>query len=561
MLKLEPSAADSPERTSGARVLVVDDEQHMCDICARTLRRAGYEVITTSDPMQAVTLLRDGGGFDLLLTDIKMPPMSGFDLAHVARDEDPAIAIIIMTGFASLENLQQSVQRGVADFLAKPFELDQLRLAVDQALHKRTLLQDNVRLRAVEQLLAQSERLNATLDTGQIAELLLTIALQHAQCSGGAVLLDAEGGGLLVGAAQPSGLLVIEAGERLAAHAQQTLQIAGGQNQEVATLGGAALRHALALPIRAQGDVNGVLLLCSDRPIARRAAVQEILELLATSAGAALRNAMLYRQLNDAYRRLQELDRTKSEFIAIASHELRTPLAIIMGYTSMLRDQETSERRDFVQRVLQSAQRIKDIVDDMVSLRHLETGEVMLAADLCDLRVVTTHAIDRAQDASRARNQELLLEAPDEGLSFISDSDRVQLVLGHLLSNAVKFTPEGGRVTLNAAVQLTNQLPSEELSWIVHPRGDVSDAWAVFRVTDTGIGIVEREHRRIFERFYQVADSLTRDHGGTGLGLAVVRELVIKLGGALWVKSTVGAGSTFGVALPYLQSSLRVTGA
>ena len=122
------------------RILVVDDEQHMCDICTRTLRRGGYYVLATTDPKVAARELRVDQRFDLLLTDIKMPTMSGLDLAHIAREYDPAIAIIIMTGFASMENLQQSVQRGVADFLSKPFELEQLRLAVDQALHKRSIL-------------------------------------------------------------------------------------------------------------------------------------------------------------------------------------------------------------------------------------------------------------------------------------------------------------------------------------------------------------------------------------------------------------------------------------
>src|SRR5512145_363049 len=115
------------------RILLVDDEQHVCDVCSRTLQRAGYEVVATNDPHAAVQELRGEQHFDLLLTDIKMPTMSGLDLARMARERDPTIAIIIMTGYASMENLRQSVQRGAADFLSKPFELEHLRLAVDQA--------------------------------------------------------------------------------------------------------------------------------------------------------------------------------------------------------------------------------------------------------------------------------------------------------------------------------------------------------------------------------------------------------------------------------------------
>jgi CheY-like chemotaxis protein/signal transduction histidine kinase len=124
-----------------ARVLVVDDEQYMCDVCSRTLQRAGYDVVATTNPHEAARALSSDPPFDLLLTDIKMPMMSGFDLIQIARESDPFIAIIIITDFGSMENLQQSIQAGVADFLSKPFELEQLRLAVDQCLSTRYLRQ------------------------------------------------------------------------------------------------------------------------------------------------------------------------------------------------------------------------------------------------------------------------------------------------------------------------------------------------------------------------------------------------------------------------------------
>src|SRR5919205_950135 len=167
------------------RILVVDDEPYMCDVCTRTLQRGGYEVAATSDPHAAERMLRGDQHFDLLLTDIKMPSMSGLELAHIARERDPAIAIIIMTGFATMENLQQSVQRGIADFLSKPFELEHLRLAVDQALHKRSILQDNLRLRALEQLLESSQALSATLELAQVADILLQVSLQQSSCRAG----------------------------------------------------------------------------------------------------------------------------------------------------------------------------------------------------------------------------------------------------------------------------------------------------------------------------------------------------------------------------------------
>lgn len=551
LLTKQPGSTPIGSPGSVPHILVVDDEQHMCDVCGRTLRRAGYAVTTTSDPKVAVDLLHGDQAFDLLLTDIKMPTMSGLDLAHVAKERDPAIAIIIMTGFASMENLHQSVQRGVADFLSKPFELDQLRLAVDQALHKRSLLQDNLRLRAIEQLLASSEALGTTLDLSELTDLLLEVTLRQIGCRAAFVLLVEAVGGLGRPTASGPNHRLLAPGRALANQAYHQRQLLSGKQETFAQVGEGDLPFALAVPLRAQGEINGVLLLCDDQPSAFLPGAQEEIALLANYAGSAIRNALLYQQLGDAYQRLQELDRLKSEFIAIASHELRTPLSIILGYTMMLRDQHTGDQHDYVQRVMESAKRIKDIVDDMVSLRHLETGEERMTVASCSAMELLTEAAERFQQVAADHRHEVRIEVLDEDIEFESDREKIALILGNLLSNAIRFTADGGRIALRAALHGAAPSPDGGERVIVRPLSMAdSAAWVSFEVQDSGIGIPEREQSRIFERFYQVADSLTRDHGGTGLGLAVVRELTITLGGMLWVVSQEGQGSTFAVALP-----------
>src|SRR5215211_6482330 len=384
---------------AAARILVVDDEPYMCDVCTRTLQRGGYQVTATSDPRAAEQMLRDDQHFDLLLTDIKMPSMSGLELALIARERDPAIAIIIMTGFATMENLQQSVQRGIADFLSKPFELDHLRLAVDQALHKRSILQDNLRLKTLEQLLESSKVLSATLELSEVAESLLHVSLRQSECRTGFLLLiEDRAAPVKVVPAAPGGTL-FEAGQAVAWQAFEQRQTILSTDTPICALDGVELRRALAVPLRAQGNVSGILLLCDDRDSAFRPGIQESVTLLANHAGAALRNASLYGELEQAYQRVQELDRLKSEFISIASHELRTPLSIVLGYTMMVRDRSENEQRLYLERVMDSAQRIKDIVDDMVSLQHLDTGDTQLAADQVVLQDIVNNAIEHIRPA------------------------------------------------------------------------------------------------------------------------------------------------------------------
>ncbi len=549
------TATDTSPLTPPPAILVVDDEQQMCDVCARTLRRNGYHVVTTSNPTQAVRLL-NAQRFDVLLTDIKMPGMSGLELARIAHEQDPATAIIIMTGFASFETMQQSVQRGITDFLSKPFELDQLRLAVTQALNKRALLRDNLRLSALEQLLQSSRKLNTTLELNELAAMIMREALQHSGVDGGFLVLLGEDGGLETLAASHDGAYLTDDGKHLIE------QCVGGDNVTVPAVPVAHIAdrpyfHAQCLPIDARGATIGALMLCAPQPVELRAGAQEEVLLLVHYAGATLHNAALFRQLNDAYQRLQELDRLKSEFISIASHELRTPLSIVLGYTTMLCDQTEGQQREYARRVFDGGQRIKAIVDDMVNLRYLETGETSVQTEPVVLQDVITGGLQHHMSQLESQQHTLTVELPEQPLRFWGDREKIGVVLGHLLTNAIKFTRTGGHIIVRAYLRPAGVATDREgrpVQTVVGTGNATGVPWVVFEVQDTGIGLAAHEQQRIFERFYQVGDSLRRNAGGTGLGLAIVRELITTLGGAIWITSSEGMGSIFTVALPYRQS-------
>jgi signal transduction histidine kinase/CheY-like chemotaxis protein len=541
-----------------ARVLVVDDEQYMCEICARTLGAASYNVVATTDTKAALHELRHNQPFDLLLVDIKMPTMSGLDLARTAREGDPAIAIIIMTGHASIENLHQAVQRGIADFITKPFELEQLQLAVEQALHKRRLLQDSLRLQSVEQLLASSDAINATLHRAELCQIILQTALKQTDCQVGFLLLGDDQHNFCETLSAPAKWQLLDAGYAIARQVRQNGAPLNVRGEEVLCSDGAKhISRILAVPLRAQGNIIGVLLLGDDRPDALRPGMQEIATILANHAGTALRNAHLYGELQEAYQRLQELDRLKSEFIAIASHELRTPLSIVLGYATMVRDQSSGNQREYAERVVTSAQKINDIVNDMVNLRHLELGKATINLERCELQHLISQVMAQMLPVAQQKGHEVTLTLPPKPVLILTDREKVILVLSNLLSNAIKFTPKHGAIEIKAFLwsrdRPENISPNAVVfSSPVRPEpANTNASWIALMVQDNGIGIPERELARIFERFYQVADSLTRQQDGAGLGLTIVRELVLLLGGTIWVESTIGQGSVFGFALPY----------
>ena len=236
------------------------------------------------------------------------------------------------------------------------------------------------------------------------------------------------------------------------------------------------------------------------------------------------------RLLAEQNERLRELDRDKDVFVSLVSHELRTPLTSIIGYLELLRDESeglADEQRQFVAVAHRNSERLHRLVEDLLFVAQLEAGRLELDPTDVDLAELARAAVDAARPAARERGVELAVHA--EPVFLRGDGTRLGQVLDNLVANAVKFTPEGGSVTVRAV--------SEE------------DA-VVVTVTDTGVGIPAEEQRRLFERFFRASTATERQIPGTGLGLAIVKAIVEAHGGDVSVVSGVDLGTTFRVRLP-----------
>jgi|GEM_PF-1665814 len=237
----------------------------------------------------------------------------------------------------------------------------------------------------------------------------------------------------------------------------------------------------------------------------------------------------------DQIETLRELDRLKGDFINSASHELRTPLTSITGYAEFLEDEVggplSEDQRGFVTQIQEGAKRLQRIVDDMLDFARLEAGSFKLVAREADLGLLVQEELAFVQPQAHDAHVTLRTEVPSEPLRVPMDPSRIGQVLLNLLGNAIKFTPAGGEVTI--------ALRSER------------DGVRV-EVRDTGIGISEEHLGRLFQKFFQVDPSMTREHGGAGLGLSIAKALVEAHGGRIGVTSQLGKGSTFWFTLPQL---------
>ncbi len=239
-----------------------------------------------------------------------------------------------------------------------------------------------------------------------------------------------------------------------------------------------------------------------------------------------------------------QAERAKRDFITTVSHELRTPLTAILGYAEVLYSQMagrlTEAQRQFVRTIHANARRMITIANNLIALAETERGRLELQYGETDLALILGEVLEAFVPQMRARQVEWSLEIEDDLPLIEADPDRIRQIVTNLVSNAVKYTFPGGRVTVGAGLVRES---------------DGTAHYCRIWVQDTGIGIPPEEQGLIWERFYRPKDPLRREAGGLGVGLAVVRSLTEAHGGRVWVDSAPGKGSTFTVLLPVYRPS------
>ena len=291
-------------------------------------------------------------------------------------------------------------------------------------------------------------------------------------------------------------------------------------------------RSLLAVPLLRENRLLGGLIV--NRKSAGEFApdVIELLKTFATQSALAIQNARLFREIEDKSRQLETASQHKSEFLANMSHELRTPLNAIIGFSEVLSERMFGEINDkqaeYLSDILESGRHLLSLINDILDLSKIEAGRMELETTDFDLPSAIESTLMLVRE--RAHRRAITLERTiDERLGVVrADERKVKQVLLNLLSNALKFTPEGGQIAVRAGMH--------------NDEAEIS-------VADTGVGIAPEDQAAVFEEFRQVGAAAKKVEG-TGLGLAISRKFIELHGGKIWVKSQVGSGSTFSFTLP-----------
>jgi signal transduction histidine kinase len=308
---------------------------------------------------------------------------------------------------------------------------------------------------------------------------------------------------------------------------------------EVENALGFQTRSLLATPLTFRGETIGVIEVINKHNNDNYTEEDvTILETLASQAAVVTLGTLLIEETEHAYKELEELERIKSNFIAIAAHELRTPLGLILGHATFLADSIKDELQSKqLEVIIRSATRLKKIVEDLSKVSNVQSGSIRLRRKPVALQYMIPKVVAPYHDSARKKHISLIVKMPEADLTIEGDEEKLSTAISNLVDNALTFTNENGHVLISA-----EKLPG----------------YIKVSVVDDGIGVSAKDLPRVFDRFFQVQSHLTRRHGGMGLGLSVTKSMIELHGGQIWVESIEGKGSNFSFLVPIKSTSAQV---
>ncbi|MCG8471231.1 MAG: ATP-binding protein [Desulfobacterales bacterium] len=483
-------------------VLVVDDEEDIREGCRRALARCSCEVEVAPNGQAGLSCWRKRR-HEILFLDLKMPGMDGMAvLEAMGKEENPPL-IIVITGFATVDSAILAMKAGAYDFIAKPFEPEQIRLVARRA-------SDHVRIvQKAEALRRERERTLEDLGTEKSRVAAIVESLPH-----GVVVTNAYGMVVLMNSVFEK----LFAGGR---EGEPQSHISTYIDDSEFCLWINSISTGLFM---GDGKIPSYELRLSGEAF-YLARGQHVL----SGSGECLGSVVTLTDITS----LKTFDEMKSEFVSKVSHELRSPLTTICHQLSLVEEKAgllDEEHRGLLSRARGKAGALIDLIGDLLDLQRIEGGAVLDESSVVGLSDFLGNMVSFLSVRAQAQNLSLELDASDDLPGIQADPAALESIFGNLITNAIKYTGSGGHV------KVTAKTPGAGVVRV--------------SVEDDGFGMEPSDVSKIFDKFYRIKDDKRRFIVGTGLGLSIVRQLVEGMDGAIAVESSPGVGSTFTVTLP-----------
>ncbi|MGB5156692.1 ATP-binding response regulator [Desulfobacterium sp. N47] len=475
-------------------ILVVDDEVRIRDACRLVLEDCGYGVCVAATGAEGLELIRDRH-FDIILLDLMMPEMSGFDVLAKVKALHPDTVIIVITGYATLEHSLDAMKKGAFDFIPKPFTPEHLRATIAKAIYYTQTLRDIADTRSRLRTLVNriSDGVMCTNHENRVV-LANPAFLRMIGCSAESV----------IGSSTDEFINIARIREII----KETLNVNDSR----------ALELTEEIPVNRHSRSEEIILNVRCTPFRDRTG----------------RNIGVITVLHDITA-LKKMDRMKSEFVSTVSHEIRSPMNSVLMQIQVILDglagELTEKQRDILTRAYRKVENLAQMTTELLDLARIESGLITLEREpvaMADvIRDQVAFYLPLAASASIGMDIDISQELPP----VLANRRNMEEVLSNLITNAIKYSPGGGRITVSASI---------------------ANDYLHIRVKDTGMGISAEDQHRIFERFYRVKDKKTRYINGTGLGLVIVKSILESHQGRIKIESQEGEGSTFSFFLPIL---------
>jgi signal transduction histidine kinase/DNA-binding response OmpR family regulator len=547
-LRWVPEAArPSSQVAHRARIILADDNADMREYVARLLR-AHHDVEAVEDGDAALKSARRQRP-DLILTDVMMPVMDGFGLLHEVRN-DPAlrtVPVLLLSARAGEEARVEGWEAGADDYLVKPFSARELVARVGTHLEMARIRREaDARLRAELDAMTRLQRLGTLfVSEGNLEPVLGEIvdaAIAIAEADFGNVQLIDEATGDLrivaqrgfeqwwldywhaVGEGRGSCGTALERGERVIVEDVTVSPMFAGTPALDAQLR-AGVRAVQSTPLLSRsGRPLGMFSTHYRAPHRPTERALRLLDLLARQAADIVERGLSEAALRESEEKLRQADRRKDEFLATLAHELRNPLAPIRTGLEVIRlrgstPESIEHIRDIMDRQVGHMVRL---IDDLLDISRITSGKIELQRQPAALSELVDGAVEATRTFIAERQVHLTINVPEEPCMLDVDRTRFVQIVANLLHNAAKFTPPGGRIEVSASISQRDGPQSREL---------------LVTVTDTGVGISQEILPHVFDLFTQDETATSPQHGGLGIGLALVRKLVEMHGGHVQARS------------------------
>ena len=538
-------------------ILILENNPNDAELAVRQLESEGFSVKWTR--VETGTAFEEGleGNPDLILADYVVPSFMGIDALNMKMGKAPDIPLIILSGEISEETAVACMKLGAADYVFKD-RLFRLGTVVQRALEEARVhgsewekiksLQTQTRdlgerlkeLRCLYGVSGLIEKPGISLEKileGAIE--LILVAWQYPEITCARIILEGQesrSGNFRETIWRQSSDIILE-GNRIGAVEVYYLEERPESDE------GPFLKEERSL-INAIAERLGRIVE-SKKAEDRIEQYQQHLEELVEERTIELEKEILERKkaeslIKEQNERLKELDRMKSEFLSIAAHELRTPLTSILGFSEILlkRKLDEEKKNKFLKIINEESVSLSSLINDLLDLSRIESG---IGFKIKKVPTEIKEVILENVDLFRAQTDKhtFKVNLPDDLVKIEADKDKISQVMENLISNAVKFSPQGGEITVSI---------------------EQSEEKAKISISDIGMGIPEKDLPHIFEKFYRADNASRAAIGGTGLGLAIAKYIIESHGGEISVESKLGKGSTFSFTLPIKSTQARIEG-